>query len=316
MKPAISVIIPVYNGARFICDALRSVCAQTYLPAEVIVADDASTDNTRDVVAEFARTAPVPIKIFSLEKNTGGPYGPAKQAFHRTSGDYICVLDADDKFAPEAFATYMAMFAADPGEKVGLATSDFATFDDGTGKVTCSSRYARFPLLLKHIIDSASPAGVLLDPDEAMRIHCKAYVIIFKGMIARSAWEALNGPNLSYLSVCDCEFVWRLITQTDFRIRLLSQPLLYYRHTPGSMSSDLLKVGRELVRLLKTMLADVWNRQDLRAEVRRQLDRELFDLAYASYKQRAFRTFLPAAIDLTVARLRRAIWPDRRVDAY
>src|SRR5437764_2877937 len=96
MPATISVIIPVYNGARFIRDALTSVCTQTHLPAEVVVADDVSTDDTREVVAEFARTTPVPVTLFSMEKNTGGPYGPAARAFHRTSGDYVCVLDADD----------------------------------------------------------------------------------------------------------------------------------------------------------------------------------------------------------------------------
>jgi len=315
MAPKISVIIPVYNGARFIRDALHSVCTQTYLPAEVVVADDASTDNTREVIAEFARTAPVPITLFSMEKNTGGPYGPAKQAFHHTTGDYICVLDADDKYVPEAFATYMAMFAADPKAKVGLATSDYLTFEDGTGTVMCPSYFSHYPHILKRVLDDASPTGLLLDPHEAIKIMCGAYVIIFKGMIARPAWEALGGPNLSYISVCDYEFVWRLVTQTDFRVRLVNRPLLNYRRTPGSMSSNEIVVSLEMTRLFRTMLTSVWNRPESRIEVRRQLDKELFDLAYVSFKRRAFRTFLRVAPALAVTRLRRAMWPDRRADA-
>src|SRR5262249_44350563 len=144
-------------------------------------------DDTRDVVAEFARTAPVPVTLFSMERNTGGPYGPASRAFGRTRGDYVCVLDADDEFAPDAFATYMAMFAADPGVNVGLATSDFLTFEDGTNRVINASFFAGRADLLGRVLTDPSPAGVLLAPDEALGMVASAFVLPFKGMVSRAA---------------------------------------------------------------------------------------------------------------------------------
>ena len=196
MPASISVIIPVYNGARFIRDALRSVCTQTYLPIEVVVVDDVSTDNTREVVNDYARTSPVPITLLRMETNSGGPYGPARHAFDHTTGEYVCILDADDEFVPDAFATYLAMFEAGPQATLGLATSDFLTFADATGDVVMPSWFATQSHLLKQVIEDKSPTGVLVERAEAVRWLASAFVLPFKGLVARRAWEALGGPNL------------------------------------------------------------------------------------------------------------------------
>lgn len=300
----VSVIIPVYNGARFIRDALRSVCAQSHMPAEVVVADDCSTDNTGEVVAEFARTSPVPVTLFSMEKNTGGPYGPARAAFLRTTGDYVCILDADDLFAPDAFATYVAMFAADPGANVGLATSDYLTFSDQTGETVMPSYFGTHPHVLRRILADSSPTGLLLDPTEARAIYTEVFAIPFKGMVRREAWTALGGPNLNYLHVCDVEFVWRLIARTDFRVRVANRPLVRVRVSPGSMSSNRVLCGRELVRLLLAVLADTRD-PAARTTLRRRIDRELLELTYESYKQRSPRALVPALCALLQSRIRR-----------
>ncbi|HEX4608659.1 MAG TPA: glycosyltransferase family 2 protein [Urbifossiella sp.] len=306
MPSAISVIIPVYNGARFICDALTSVCTQTHPPVEVMVADDVSTDGTREVVAEFARTAPVPVTLFSMERNTGGPYGPASRAFGRTRGDYVCVLDADDEFAEDAFATYMAMFAADSGEAVGLATSDFLTFEDGTNRVVSPSFFASKADLLGRVLADPSPTGVLLDPDEALEMVSSAFVLPFKGMVSRAAWLELGGPNLALRHACDCDFIWRLLTRTTFRVRVLNRPLMRVRTWSGSMSANRLLESQELVRIFRQMLRDTGD-PARRAVIRQRLDKELYDLAYISYKRRAFRTLLPAVCSLAAVRLRRTL---------
>jgi hypothetical protein len=223
----------------------------------------------------------------------------------RTSGEYICVLDADDMYDPEAFATYMGMFAASPSESVGLATTDFEMFNDVTGETTSHSYFSKFPTILARVLEDSSSVGVLLDSDEALRMQCEAYPFIFKGMIARRAWAALGGPNLNYSHACDCEFVWRLVAKTDFRVRVLNRTLCRLRNTQGSMSKNSIRESRELIKLFRQMLSDIRRRPDLCALVHQRLEKELFDLAYISYKRRVFPLLLKALWDLACARTRR-----------
>lgn len=305
---SISVIIPVYNGARFIRDALNSVCTQTLLPTEIVVADDCSTDNTAAVVTAFAHTAPVPITLFRMEKNTGGPYRPASVAFHKTTGNYVCILDADDMFAPDAFETYMAMFAAESSAAVGLATSDFLTFSDTTKEVLRPSFFETQRSLLDRIVTDPSPVGVVLERQDAIRVFASSFALPFKGMLRRETWAALDGPNLQYVHVCDVEFIWRLISTTDYRIRIINRPLMQVRESAASMSSNLILYGTEIVRVLRTMLKAT-NEPALRRIIRRRLDRELFDLTYTAYKRRTTRALIPAACGLLAMRTRRLFQP-------
>ena len=94
-------------------------------------------------------------------------------------------------------------------------------------------------------------------------------------------WEVQTS---AYKHVCDCDFIWRLATGTDFRIRVLGRPLVRVRTWSGSMSSHHLQLSRELSRLFGEMLRTV-REPELKARIAARLDKELFDLAYGAYKQ-------------------------------
>jgi glycosyltransferase involved in cell wall biosynthesis len=85
----VSVIIPVYNGERYLAEALRSVADQDYEPVEIIVVDDGSTDRTADVVKSFkeARYLYQPNQGHAAAKNTG---------IAAARGEFVAFLDADD----------------------------------------------------------------------------------------------------------------------------------------------------------------------------------------------------------------------------
>ena len=100
MRPA-SVVIPTYNGARFIHEALASVFAQTALPQEIIVVDDCSTDGTAEIVERIGQSAPVPVRLFRQTKNSGGPAHPINLGVRAAKGKYIAVLDQDDVLVPD-----------------------------------------------------------------------------------------------------------------------------------------------------------------------------------------------------------------------
>jgi glycosyltransferase involved in cell wall biosynthesis len=98
--PKVSVIIPTYNYGKYIKKAIDSVLAQTYRDFEIIVVDDGSTDNTRQIVNNIKSK-----KIRYLYKENGGPGSARNYALREASGDLLAFLDADDFFHPENIAT-------------------------------------------------------------------------------------------------------------------------------------------------------------------------------------------------------------------
>jgi len=108
--PKVSVIIPTYNRYPLVCRAIDSVLAQTYGNVECIVVDDASTDGTRDFLAERYGTK---IKIYRNEFNR-------EKSFSRNVGilastaDYLAFLDSDDMLTPDSVEMRMALFFDNP----------------------------------------------------------------------------------------------------------------------------------------------------------------------------------------------------------
>jgi glycosyltransferase involved in cell wall biosynthesis len=102
LEPAgVSVVIPAYNSAATLERAVRSVALQTLRPLEVIIVDDASTDETVAVAGQLSKEySSVPVSIIRHEKNMG-PASARNTGWGVASGRYIAFLDADDIWHPE-----------------------------------------------------------------------------------------------------------------------------------------------------------------------------------------------------------------------
>lgn len=123
--PRVSVIMTVYDGARYVAAAVESVLAQTYADLELIVVDDASRDATLDVLAPLAERDPR-LRVVALSQNVG-PFVAANQALERSDSAFIARLDADDLCHPERLARQLALLDAQPA--VGLVGSDVVLVD-------------------------------------------------------------------------------------------------------------------------------------------------------------------------------------------
>ena len=107
----VTTIIPVFNRAPMLCEAVASVLAQTYRPIEVIVVDDGSTDDTPGVADDLAREH---AEVRVIHQVNGGP-GLAREAGRGTAkGDYIQHLDSDDLLEPRKFEIQVAALVAQP----------------------------------------------------------------------------------------------------------------------------------------------------------------------------------------------------------
>lgn len=122
----VSVIIPTYNYGRFIGEAVESALSQTLRPAEVIVVDDGSTDDTEEVVRGFGDA------VRYIKQENAGVSAARNRGVAESSGQYIAFLDADDIWEPEKLEKQMAKFADDP--KIGLVHCGMREFDAETGE--------------------------------------------------------------------------------------------------------------------------------------------------------------------------------------
>jgi glycosyltransferase involved in cell wall biosynthesis len=110
INPKVSVVIPVYNGGKFITTAITSVLEQKYNPIEVVVVDDCSTDDTLHVLNFFAGN----ITVLTSNVNRGASHARNKGIKYAT-GDYIAFLDADDIWFPNKLNRQISALAANPG---------------------------------------------------------------------------------------------------------------------------------------------------------------------------------------------------------
>ncbi len=103
----ISVVIPVFNGARYVGEAIESVLAQTCRPAEIIVSDDGSTDDTAAVVRRFGD----PVRYHCA--TNGGAGAARNRGVALARGDFLAFLDADDVWIATKTAEQLRAFAED-----------------------------------------------------------------------------------------------------------------------------------------------------------------------------------------------------------
>ncbi len=132
MSPKISIIIPAYNSEKFIKRTIQSVLNQTYKNFELIIVDDGSTDNTKEIVREFQKKDP---KIkYIWEKNSGAPARPKNRGIKRSKGEYIAFLDHDDEWMPEKLEKQLNLFEKEKNLKLGFISSNGLVFNEKENK--------------------------------------------------------------------------------------------------------------------------------------------------------------------------------------
>jgi glycosyltransferase involved in cell wall biosynthesis len=117
--PAVSVIMPAFNVAPYVGDAIRSALAQTYTDFELIVVDDGSKDQTADVVRQLAREDR---RINLVQQPNRGLAGARNTALRAARGAFFALLDSDDLWEPDFLEEQMAILGAHPG--VDIVTSN------------------------------------------------------------------------------------------------------------------------------------------------------------------------------------------------
>ncbi len=213
----IVAIIPLYNGARFIEEALASVLAQTRQPDEIIVVDDGSTDAGPSLVERLALNAPVRL----LRKPNGGQGSARNLGVASSSGALIALLDQDDVWYPHHLEVLARPFAEDRPVPLGWSYSNLDEIDERGRLITKS---------FLNTLRSTHPKRQLV---ECLREDM--FILPSASLISRRAFDAVGGFDDRLSGYEDDDLFLRLFC-AGFDNIFLDEPLSKWRIYPGSTS--------------------------------------------------------------------------------
>lgn len=208
--PKVSVIIPCYNGAKYLRQAIDSALGQTYPNVEVVVVNDGSTDESASIAASYGD------KIVYVEQPNSGLSAARNAGVAAASGEYLTLLDADDVLLPDCIANRVKLLE-DP--RVGLVAGYFREID-ANGAVQ-----SRVPELRK--------VGSLPPFRQAVRRNWGPPV---GWTFRRRAFELCGGFDPLLKSCEDWDFVIRVASR--FAVAYDPTVQVYYRLSEGQMSSN------------------------------------------------------------------------------
>ncbi len=212
--PTLSVAMSVYNGERFLAEAIESVLSQSFTDFEFLILDDGSSDGTRALIERYASADS---RIRPIIRENRGLIASLNQLIEEARGTLVARMDADDVCKPERFARQVAFLAANPEcGVVGSWTEDIDEFGD---RYRLEGR--DHPLNHEDFLRAIEQGAPLL---------CHPAVIFRRDIV-----RAVGGYHAAFRHCEDMDLWLRLASTT--RIANLPERLLRYRHYGDQVSS-------------------------------------------------------------------------------
>ena len=230
--PAVSVVMPVYNGEKYVAEAIESILEQTFSDFELIIVDDGSQDRTAAIIRSYAARDDR-IRCVMLEQNTGEA-GARNRGLEQATGEYVTSSDSDDVSLPERLENQVDFLRANPA----------------IGAVGTEALY---------VDENLKPWGVYGVAETRARIaydlQMGPCIVGASIMMRREIVEACGGYDESLERSPDIELVARLIPRT--RLANLPEPLYLYRQHEGQLQMTPQRV-QDWANLLARLLSRLW----------------------------------------------------------
>ena len=221
----VSVVIPAYNYARFLGEAVASALAQSWSPLEVIVVDDGSTDETPELLAGMHDP-----RLRVIRQENAGLSAARNTGIREARHELIAFLDADDRWSPGFLNAVAAQFRTLP--------EDFAMAASGT------QLFTREGVLVEHSRHLLPPPSVLTARDFILRNR-----VFPSAVVARKAAFEQCGNFDTELRSSEDRDMWIRLT-TLYRAAYLEQPLVHIRRHGENMSKNAPRMRRNTARTL------------------------------------------------------------------
>ena len=225
MKEKVSIIVPVYNAEKFVLETIESVKAQTYENWELLLVEDGSTDNSRQVIEAYLQKNPDE-RIRLLPKETGGAARARNFGLEHAEGRYISYLDADDLWSADKLAKQLTFME----EKQATFSFTGYEFADENGKGL--GKIVRVPetIVYKQALQNTTifTSTVMFDTKKINK-------------------EELNMPIIKSEDTA----LWFQVLRPGRTAYGLNENLVRYRRSGGSLSSNKIEALRRIWNLYR-----------------------------------------------------------------
>jgi glycosyltransferase involved in cell wall biosynthesis len=265
--PEVSVIIPAYNSANYLKDALDSVLGQTFKDFEVLVIDDGSTDETERLMRHYRS------RVRYIQQRNCGVSMARNRGIEESRGRYLAFLDADDKWYPSKLERQIKALRGRRDYRV--CYSAFAVVDSDLVLISAVHNQ-RQGSALEDLLTRGNSVGT------PSTVLCE-----------RSLFASAGNFDPALSQCADWEMWIRLASHTDFLY--LDEPLVMYRQHNNNMSRSAPLLERDSLMVLEKGYALPNLPQSLRARRRAAFARNYMVLAGTYFHARSYRDFARCA---------------------
>lgn len=207
-KQLVSIIVPSYNQAQYLDEALQSVLDQVYQEWECIIVNDGSPDNTREIAEKWTKKDS---RFVYLEKINSGLSGARNYGIERAKGIFILPLDADDRISSEYISLAVKSFEANNDIKVVYCKAEKFGDDFGIWEL----------------------------PEFSRLLLCERNLIFCSAMFRKSDWQTVGGYDLKMIYGWEDWEFWIAVLKNGGEVKCLDEIGFYYRIKETSMLKQL-----------------------------------------------------------------------------
>lgn len=268
----VSVIIPAYNQGHYLGEAVQSVLDQTYQDFEVIIVDDGSADNTREVAESFFDP-----RICYIYQDNRGLSAARNAGIRNATGSFITFLDSDDLFLPESLTLLVTVLESEP--EIGFVAGQTILFDDSGHRLGTI----------------ASPTKPLDDSSQLLLGNPLAV----GSMLLRRSWLDKVEPFDENLRAYEDWDMWLRLAKAGCLMKWIEQPVFLYRVHGAQMTRE----GGRLRTATLAVLDKIYSDPEELPESWRVIRDRVYSHAYLRATAQAYRAgaFARAQADLTDA---------------
>jgi glycosyltransferase involved in cell wall biosynthesis len=272
--PIVSAVIPAYNAAKYLRQAIESVFAQTYTDWEIVLVDDGSTDNTRAVVQPYLDLAPERFQ-YIYQENQGLP-AARNEAIRNARGRFLALLDADDIWKPDRLMHSVTVLEGRPD--IGLVHGKVARIDS-------EGRFIDVPPADRGYLE-----GDIAHYIYTRRAHIQCPTVTFR----KECVEVLGGFDPAIPGTADRDLWFRISER--YKVGFVDEVLASYRMSSDSMSHDLNRMRAWQVRFVRKHYGSRTYRRGAFRLAMASIYREQGDLLFKSDRLKALKDYAKAAL--------------------
>jgi glycosyltransferase involved in cell wall biosynthesis len=249
----VSVVIPVYNGERFLAETVHSALTQTHRDVEVIVVDDGSTDGTPEVISHLGGS------VRSLRQSNQGVAAARNAGIAAARGHFVAFLDADDVWLPDKLERQLALFESNPS----------------LGAVGCGNLVAdeRLTTVAEHLAPPCDLSSILL-------LRSNGGLTGGSTLIARTeVLRRLGGYDTRLSTSADWDLVVRIVRH--YEVASVREALMHYRLHGTNMHANVPLLEKDMRLAMGKVFSDSPARRV--ACLKKRAYSNLFRMLSASY---------------------------------